>query len=115
MTKVHYNLRTHLWSVTERGLVVDTVTETSLCNVTFYVSQAGHKRAMEKLHKRTVHAWAHGEQCALPATNFVPPSEAIEVCYNPYRGSTFTLRDGTPVYSARVAYFCTDKRCYILP
>src|SRR5678815_1447593 len=93
--RVHFNLQTHLWSITVRGIVVDSQPEYCLTNVTFIVSQAGWKRAMHKLHKRTVHAWAQGEQGVLPASL---PSGIVEVHYNPHRASTFTLRDGTPIY-----------------
>jgi hypothetical protein len=99
--RVHFNLRTHFWSITamdgpNRGRVVQHSDTFALTCCKFKVSEAGRQRVLAK-GQRLVHAWVEG----LVAPLSQPPKDAVEFTYNPYRAGTFTRRDtGQPIASA---------------
>jgi hypothetical protein len=104
--RVHFNLRTHLWSITamsgpNRGRVVQHSNTFVLTVCKFIVSEAGRQRVLAK-RQRLVHAWVQGR--VAPVSN--PPKDAVEFGYNPYRAGTFTRRDnGQPITSATFCWF----------
>lgn len=62
--QVHFNLHTHVWSVTaltgpRRQRVIACASDITLTNATFKVSEAGHRRA-KRDRQRNVHAWVTG-------------------------------------------------------
>src|SRR5215471_17754116 len=62
--RVHFNLRTHLWSITamsgpNRGRVVQHSAIFALTCCEFIVSETGRQRVLAK-HERQVHAWVEG-------------------------------------------------------
>ena len=105
--RVHFNLRTHLWSITamsgpDRGRVVQHSAIFALTRCRFIVSEAGRQRVLAK-HQRQVHAWVEG-LVAQPLSQ--QPKDAVEFRYNPYDGGTFTRRDtGEPIKSASCCWF----------
>ncbi|MEV4116307.1 hypothetical protein [Nonomuraea sp. NPDC049695] len=109
--KVHFNLHTHLWSVTaqagpDKGRVIANVPAIELADVIFKVSEAGRARS-HRLGHRTVHAWVLGTVTALPEA--VVLDGLTQVTYNPApeRPATFTGPDGVPVrQAARVLFAC---------
>ena len=91
--RVHYNLFTHLWSVTamdgaERGRVIETASSFALVGCKFVVSETMRQRVLAR-KKRIVHAWVEGYVVPVELL----PDNAIEVTYNPYRSGQFTRRD----------------------
>lgn len=106
--RVHFNLRTHLWSITSKGKVIAHHVNFALENVTFPVSEASRQRVIRD-HCREVHAWAQGS-VATAVTEV--PANAVEFTYNPYRSGSFTLRDGSPISGAKRAWF-VGKKAYI--
>ena len=107
MVRVHFNLHTHLWSITamsgpDRGRVVQHSAIFALTRCKFIVSEAGRQRVLAK-HQRQVHAWVEG-LVAQPVRQ--QPKGAVELRYNPYRAGTFTRRDtGQPITSAPRCWF----------
>lgn len=83
--QVHFNLRTHYWSVTAKsgpfkGRVVANLVDVTLADVTLVVSEAGHRRAKAE-GARNVHAWARG---TITVVNSTPDLAALtRVSYNP--------------------------------
>lgn len=76
--RVHFNLLTHLWSITamsgpNRGRVVQHSDTFALTQCKFIVSEAGRQRVLAKRH-RLVHAWVEG----LVAPVSHPPKDAVE-------------------------------------
>lgn len=111
--RVHLNLHTGLWSVTaisgpRRGCVIDSRAAVGLRDVRLVVSAAGRERAVHKLHKRTVHAWAEGELCECAM-----PPDAVRFTYNPFKAATFTRCDtGAAVHTAAHAWFTSERKAY---
>ncbi|WP_067484196.1 hypothetical protein [Actinomadura hibisca] len=83
--RVHFNLRTHVWSVSAvaglaRGRVVANVDDITLARARMIVSEAGLRRVKEKGH-RAVHAWVCG---TVTAVNTRPDLTGLtKVSYNP--------------------------------
>ena len=108
--RVHFNLRTHLWSITamsgpNRGRVVQHSNTFVLTDCTFKVSEAGRQRVLAK-RQRLVHAWVQGRVASVSN----PPKDAVEFSYNPYRAGLFTRRDNwQPITSARGCWFIEQR------
>ena len=103
--KVYRNLRNKCLSVQYKGKVIAHVSEVSLSEVTFKVSQSARRRVLETKQKN-VHAFVCG--VILSGTQ-----ELTEpVTYNPYKYSQFTsVTSGESVLSAD---FCMVKTSGIL-
>lgn len=103
--RIHFNLHTHLWSVTalegpQKGRVVAHLENCSLENCRFIVSAAGRARVLRD-HCRAVHAWVEGTFAEISE-----PVDAVGFTYNPYRGESFTRRDnGAELNSAQCCWF----------
>lgn len=109
--RVHFNLHTHLWSVTSttspnRGRVIANVPHFALTNCRMIVSEPGRQRVLVK-KQRAVHAWIEGF-----VADSQKPVDATEVTYNPYRAATFHTRSGEPVLTAAAVWF-DGKKAYI--
>jgi len=108
--RVHFNLHTHLWSITamdgeRRGRVVAHYDGFALTGCRLIVSQAGRNRVLAQ-RCRLVHAWVEG----LAAPFSYPPTGAVGFTYNPYRAATFTRRDtGAAIESAARCWFMGEK------
>src|SRR5690606_27275711 len=107
--KVHFNLHTHLWSITaiggeHAGRVIANVNTITLTNVDFKVSAAGRARC-HRLGKRTVHAWVVGVVESIDQP--VATDQLTKATYNPSadRADTFTTPEGSPVLHAPRASF----------
>lgn len=107
--RVHFNLHTHLWSVTaltgpNSGRVIANVDNITLANAEFKVSAKGRDRS-HRLRKRTVHAWVVG--VVVSVNTDLDLSRRERVTYNPApdRAPNFTASDGTPVLHADYADF----------
>lgn len=113
--RVHLNLHTKRWSITaisgpKRGCVIDTRDSVALRDVRLVVSAAGRERAVHKLHKRTVHAWAEGTLCEC-----AQPADAVQFTYNPFTAATFTrCADGAPIHAATHAWFTSERKAYAI-
>jgi hypothetical protein len=111
--RVHFNLHTHLWSVTardgaERGRVIAHEPAFALTNATFVVSEAGRQRVLRE-KCRAVHAWVEG--FVAPVTELTP--NAVGFTYNPYRSGSFTRRDTfAPLETAARVWFL-DKQAFV--
>ena len=101
--RCHRNLNRGDWSISAGGRVVAHVAEIILAGVTFRVREGARQRVLAR-HYREVHAWAEGE----PAGGLPPGLAAREVCYSPYRGPSFTTRDGDPVTACQFVHFTVD-------
>lgn len=94
--KVYFNLRKKVFSVQHKGLVIAHKDKVMLSNVQFKVNEGGRQRVLKE-RRKNVHAFVIGEWCEYL-------EEAIdtkEVTYNPYKYSSFVLKnDLTPIYKA---------------
>lgn len=101
--EVYWNLHRKVWSIRDRRTrrVVCHAAGLTLDDVTFVVSAAGNARVRRE-GRKNVHAFARG---TLVSFNGTPDDGADEVTYNPYKHTTFVLRDdGTPVHTAARAW-----------
>ncbi len=105
--KVYFNLHRKLFSVVSLeahdryGKVIDHVQKIALDNAGFVVRPAGRARVLREKRKN-VHAFVTGTVSAIQDDY---PGWADIVVYNPYKFSTFVLRDShTPVHSAKKAW-----------
>lgn len=89
-----------VWSVksTKSGLVVDRAKTVYLSNVDLVVSEAGRQRVLRQKRKN-VHAGTRGVRLK-SAPRGVKWQRAS---YNPYKGPSFILADGSPICSVRYA------------
>jgi hypothetical protein len=106
---VYKNLNRGCWSIAEatasgnRGKLIRHADSVTLRDVEFVVKESRRLHVVAH-HCREVHAWCVGELCEpLPAA-----APRREVTYSPYRGGSFTRRDGTPVHHALYVEF-TDR------
>ena len=112
--RVHFNLRTRLWSITINGTVVADVAEVTLRDVTRHIWRGrdgsdGRGKTGQQLSlvgKRTVHAWFVGT-ISKPHTG-----AETEITYHPRRDTEFTTRDGTRVYGARFVRFDSQRKAW---
>lgn len=101
-TRIYFNLHKRLFSAqqrTDRGWrVVEHSDTVQLYDVRFTVSKAGRERVLREQCKN-VHAYIYGNRIrGLDAT---VRSDIYEATYNPYKCSTFVLREnGEPLHTA---------------
>ena len=102
---VYYNLRKKVFSVKalegeKKGLVIAHVKRISLEDVEFKVSEAGRQRVLRE-QRKNVHAGAKGTW----VVGANGPHSLTAVTYNPYRYSTFVVKDTEkPVHRASYAF-----------
>lgn len=104
VVRVHKNLHRKCWSVLDaksRRLIAH-VTEITLGEVTFKVSEAGRRRVLRR-RQRNVHANARGIVLSLTAA---PLTTSIR--YNPYEAGTFLNNRGEAVVAAAKCSFRPD-------
>ncbi|MEV6982684.1 hypothetical protein AB0M95_15675 [Sphaerisporangium sp. NPDC051017] len=83
--QIHFNLRTHLWSVTalagsHKGRVIAHLDDVTVTRAKLIVSEAGHRR-VKRIGQRTVHAWVRGH---VQAVNSSPSLRGLTcISYNP--------------------------------
>lgn len=96
---VYWNLHRGCWSVRMNGRVVAHVTELTLRDARFRVSEAGRQRVLRE-RRKNVHAGVDGYVTEGGELG------SVAVSYDPYRGPAFYLKEsGAPVYgAARVAF-----------
>lgn len=93
-----------VWSIAayksprSRGKLIRHATDVTLSGVTFVVIESSRQEVI-RLKTRSVHAWAVGTLEASVA------GAGTEITYSPYRGGTFTTRDGKPVARADYVRF----------
>ena len=103
-SRIYFNLHKRLFSVqqrTDRGWRVVEHSETvQLSDARFAISEAGRQRVLLE-QRKNVHAYIYGYRIrGLDAT---VRSDVYEATYNPYKCSTFVLREnGEPVHTARL-------------
>lgn len=105
LQRVHLNLHTREWTISERRRKIDSQPNYCLTNVRFIVSEKTRQWVI-KHRERCVHAWAEGTKAVAIS---VVPDGATQVTYNPFRAATFTTLDGTPVLNADTCYFIGQK------
>ena len=100
---VYRNLTKKCWSVRDvkTKKVIKHLDTLMLFDCTFKVSEAGRQRVL-RTKQRNVHAGIEGYLC-----DIVPVNGGIQVYYNPYKQSTFTIKD-TPIYKANSVKFFTE-------
>lgn len=101
-TRIYFNLHKRLFSVqqrTDRGWrVVEHSDTVQLSDVRFAVSEAGRERVLREQCKN-VHAYIYGNR----GLDDTVRSDVYEATYNPYKYSTFVLREnGEPLHTARL-------------
>jgi hypothetical protein len=100
---VYRNLTKKCWSVRDvkTKKVIEHRETLTLLDCTFKVSEAGRQRVL-RTKQKNVHAGVEGYLC-----DIVPVHAGVQVYYNPYKQSTFTIKD-TPIYNANVVKFFTE-------
>jgi hypothetical protein len=114
---IHFNLRTHLWSVIDRRpkhkqVVIATEHAAVIYGAVCKVSEPARRKVLKK-QRRSVHAliwgeWTGGETAATDGLR--------QLHYNPYRSGYFhVFEDGNlvPIHSAPRVVFSTDGHAYI--
>ena len=103
--KVYFNITKRLFSVValdgpSKGLVVQSVTNLVLQNCRFHVNESGRQRVLAQ-NRKNVHAYVYGEIDSSLLLPGQPVVGGIEITYNPYKYSTFVIREtGLPIDSA---------------
>jgi hypothetical protein len=96
--EVYYNLHKKVWSVRNKGKVIDHCTSISLVNPSFDVQPAGNER-VKRTGVKNVHAFVRGNKKKGEA--FLCTDDWREVTYNPKKHDSFVLREtGEPVSKA---------------
>ena len=108
--EVYFNLHKKLFSVRDckTGRVIDHTNHVAIANPQFVVRQGGRERVLRE-RKKNVHAFVRGyilpeddEACA--RNYFHTVFHGKEVTYNPYKYSSFVLKDTQePIDKATVA------------
>jgi hypothetical protein len=114
---IHFNLRTHLWSVIDRRpkhrqVVIATERAAVIYGAVCKVSESSRQIVLQK-HCRSVHAriwgeWTKGET--------VSPAGLRPLQYNPYRAGCFHVFESgnlIPIHSAPRVVFGADGHAYI--
>jgi hypothetical protein len=106
---VHYNLRTALWSVTDRepgsptkGKVIAHLETVALLNPVAKVAESTHARIVEG-NRRRVYARIEGE--LLDEIPTIPDTDGNRIRLNPHRCSHFTDTHGDRWIGGSVAVF----------
>lgn len=99
--RVYYNLHKHCLSVKYKNKVVGYTNYIVLDEITFRVSESGRQRVLAEQSKN-VHAYVQGR-----VTAWLPRMPKTRCTYNPYKNSTFIIRNTQqPIHNA--------KRCCIV-
>ena len=100
---VYYNLHKHTFSVTYKGKVISHSDYVKLKDVEFRVRQGGREKVVREKSKN-VHSFVIGtliDYCEFPCDNLPSESNNNIVTYNPYKYSSFVMKDTEePIYHA---------------
>lgn len=100
---VYYNLHKHTFSVTYNGRVITHADYVKLSDVEFRVRQGGREKVLKEKRKN-VHSFVIGtllDYCSYPCENLPDEPNNNIVTYNPYKYSTYVMKDTEePVYRA---------------
>lgn len=109
LVQAYFNLHKKCWSIRDKKTrrVIKHLSEFSLFDCTFKVSEAGRQRVLREKRKN-VHAFIEGR---LSEGKSQPGGRSLT--YNPYKQSTFTC-EGEPVSGAFCVMFFPDKRATCL-
>jgi hypothetical protein len=114
--QIYFNLRTHVWSIRQRGRVVAHAPYVVAKGCSFHVGESS-RLAMVAKGQRSVHAWVTAESVetfdAIPAEL---PEGVERVTYNPYRCGSFHRPGdtGAVVTEAEVMVFAGEAAAYTL-
>lgn len=109
---LYYNLHKHTFSIIYKGKVVIHADYVKLTNVEFRVRPGGREKVLKQKQKN-VHSFVIGtleDYCKYPCENL--PSEPNDniVTYNPYKYSTYVMKDTEePVYRANEVDMINSK------
>jgi hypothetical protein len=113
---VYFNLHKKVWSVKSRdrrynyGRVIAHMSEVSVDNATFVVSQAGRERVLREKRKN-VHAYVRGTLNRFRDLRMVGNGECSDLYYNPYKVDSFVDHETMePVTSADKVALYPDRR-----
>lgn len=103
---VYFNLKTRLWSIRHKGIVVKHAEAVTIQNARAVVSAPGRARVIRE-KRRTVHAVIRGEYVEA----FVRRRNGIEaVSYNPFTADHFyRVADMSPWLSGDRVYFTAGR------
>jgi hypothetical protein len=100
---VYYNLHKHTFSVTYGGRVITHADYVKLSDVQFRVRQGGREKVLKEKRKN-VHSFVIGtllDYCSYPCKNLPDEPNDNIVTYNPYKYSTYVMKDTEePVFKA---------------
>lgn len=100
---VYYNLHKHTFSVAYNGRVITHADYVKLSDVEFRVRQGGRQKVLKE-KKKNVHSFVIGnlvDYCKYPCENLPDEPNNNIVTYNPYKYSTYVMKDTEePVYTA---------------
>lgn len=100
---LYYNLHKHTFSILYKGLVVIHADYVKLKDVEFRVRQGGRGKVIKEKRKN-VHSFVIGtlvDYCKYPCENLPDEPNNNIVTYNPYKYSTYVMKDTEePVYTA---------------
>lgn len=106
MLFIYRNLhRTHVFSIRERGRVVDRLVDFVAHDVRFKVNELGRLRVIRERQKN-VHAFVVAQRVSKGSFEL-----GSLVTYNPYSADTF-MCDGEPIHVADAVIF-TNGKCYL--
>lgn len=105
---VYRNLHTGGFSIKQRGRVIARVQRGVAYDVTFKVNEGGRQRVIQE-QRKNVHSYVVAKLFYDCDVEKLDPN--LEIYYNPYKQSTFTL-GGIPIYEASSVIF-KDRKCYL--
>ena len=110
---VYFNLHKKLFSLKnyKTKLVTGHSNEVKMQSVTFKVSEAGRLRVLKE-QRKNVHAYVRGEVITSFANEI--DSNWVEITYNPYKYSTFVIKETqVPVFTAKMVLL-KDKKIFAI-
>ena len=110
MFTIYRNLhRGEAFSIQDRGIVVDRLTDIIALSICFKVSEPGRQRVLLQKQKN-VHAFVVCESYTACTEQDI--SALTLITYNPYLNSSFMM-NGEPIYNAEAVLF-TGGKCYLI-
>ena len=103
---MYRNVMRACWSIRRGGRIVAHEQRVVLKSCILRVRESGRCRAVRQ-GQRNVHAWVEGSPCDSA------DGELVEIGYNPFLASTFTIRPGVdPVHEAHFVVLGADGRAH---
>ena len=100
--EVYWNLHKHIFSVRNKGIVIEHAHTIVLQNVKFVVQLAGRAKVLLE-QKKNVHAFVKGEVNNEFSLDYLQPFQ--RAVYNPYKADTFvSCSTGDAIYEADMAF-----------